>query len=157
MAFRLEIRRFDWCCPNAAEAQGKEPRLRDRERADRNEERREGGSPSHGENAVDRSHPPVWRLIEEEHLQHCKVFDVHRATMASPLTGEPHPFFRIQSSAWVNVVALTAAEELVMVRQFRQGFPVASWIPVSRPRKQPVGSCSRRRAIARVASRISAR
>jgi ADP-ribose pyrophosphatase len=121
MAFRLEIRRFDWCCPNAAEAQGKEPRLRDRDRSDRNDERRAGGSPSRGENTVDRSHPPVWRLIEEEHLQHCKVFDVHRATMASPLTGEPHPFFRIQSSAWVNVVALTAAEELVMVRQFRQG------------------------------------
>lgn len=28
---------------------------------------------------------------------------------------------------------------------------MASWIPVSRPRMQPVGSCSRRRVIARVA------
>jgi ADP-ribose pyrophosphatase len=41
--------------------------------------------------------------------------------MASPTTGEPHPFFRIESPEWVNVVALTPAEDLVMVRQFRQG------------------------------------
>jgi len=65
--------------------------------------------------------PPAWQVLDEEHLQHCKVFDVHRATMRSPLTGEPHPFYRIESPAWVNVVALTPAEELVMVRQFRHG------------------------------------
>jgi ADP-ribose pyrophosphatase len=65
--------------------------------------------------------PTPWRVIEEEHLQHCKVFDVQRATMESPLTGKPHPFFRIESPEWVNVVALTTADELVMVRQFRHG------------------------------------
>jgi ADP-ribose diphosphatase len=67
------------------------------------------------------SHPRAWRVLADEHLQHCKVFDVHRATMASPKTGEPHPFYRIESSEWVNVVALTERDELVMVRQFRQG------------------------------------
>jgi ADP-ribose pyrophosphatase len=56
--------------------------------------------------------PPAWRVLEEEHLQHCKVFDVHKATMESPLTGEPHPFYRIESPPWVNIVALTEAEEL---------------------------------------------
>lgn len=70
--------------------------------------------------------PPSWRVIDEEHLQHCKVFDVHRATMESPLSGEPHPFYRIESPAWVNVVALTEAEELVMVRQFRHGSRVVT-------------------------------
>jgi 8-oxo-dGTP pyrophosphatase MutT (NUDIX family) len=60
-------------------------------------------------------------LLGEDHLQHCKVFDVHRATMESPATGDPHPFYRIESPAWVNVVALTPRDELVMVRQFRQG------------------------------------
>jgi 8-oxo-dGTP pyrophosphatase MutT (NUDIX family) len=65
--------------------------------------------------------PRPWRLLAEDHLQHCKVFDVHRATMESPETGDPHPFYRIESPAWVNVVALTPRDELVMVRQFRQG------------------------------------
>ena len=70
--------------------------------------------------------PPAWRVLADEHLQHCKVFDVHRATMESPHTGEPHPFYRIDSPAWVNVVALTAADELVMIRQFRQGSRVVT-------------------------------
>ena len=65
--------------------------------------------------------PPPWRVLDEEHLQHCKVFDVHRATMESPRTGEPHPFYRIESPDWVNVVALTPDEDLVLVRQFRHG------------------------------------
>jgi len=70
--------------------------------------------------------PPAWRVLEDEHLQHCKVFDVHKATMESPLTGEPHPFYRIESPPWVNIVALTEAEELVLVRQFRHGSRVVT-------------------------------
>lgn len=65
--------------------------------------------------------PPPWRVLEEEHLQHCKVFDVHRATMESPWTGDAHPFYRIESPDWVNIVALTRDEQLVLVRQFRHG------------------------------------
>ena len=41
--------------------------------------------------------------------------------MASPTTGAAHPFYRIVSPDWVNVVALTEQDELVMVRQFRHG------------------------------------
>ncbi len=69
----------------------------------------------------DEADPRPWRVVSDEHLQHCKVFDVHRATMESPRSGEPHPFYRIESPAWVNVVAVTAEDDLVMVRQFRQG------------------------------------
>ncbi|MEM9174553.1 MAG: NUDIX hydrolase [Myxococcota bacterium] len=65
--------------------------------------------------------PPAWRVLGEEHLQHCKVFDVQRATMESPQTGAAHPFYRIESPDWVNVVALTRDEQLVLVRQFRHG------------------------------------
>ena len=73
-----------------------------------------------------RKHPPTWRVLDEEHLQHCKIFDVHRATMESPATGQPHPFYRIASPEWVNVVALTQSDELVMVRQFRHGSRVVT-------------------------------
>ena len=72
------------------------------------------------------SHPRPWRVLSEEHLQHCRVFDVQVATMESPHTGAPHPFYRIESPAWVNVVALTPDDELVMVRQFRQGSRVVT-------------------------------
>ena len=68
---------------------------------------------------MSRAHPRSWRVLREEHLQHCRVFDVHVATMESPHTGSTHPFFRIESPAWVNVVALTPRDELVMVRHYR--------------------------------------
>lgn len=72
------------------------------------------------------SHPKPWRVLREEHLQHCRVFDVHVATMQSPQTGSAHPFYRIESPAWVNVVALTQDDQFVMVRQFRQGSRVVT-------------------------------
>ena len=77
-------------------------------------------------NASTEAHPPAWRVLDEEHLQHCKVFDVHRATMESPQTGDSHPFFRIESPEWVNIVALTQDEHLVLVRQFRHGSRVVT-------------------------------
>ena len=67
--------------------------------------------------------PPVpeWEEVERELLQDCRVFTVSRTTARSPRTGQPHPFYRIDSADWVNVVALTASNELVMVRQYRHG------------------------------------
>jgi len=62
-----------------------------------------------------------WEELERELLQDCRVFTVSRMTARSPHTGQSHPFYRIDSADWVNVVALTRQDELVMVRQFRHG------------------------------------
>jgi ADP-ribose diphosphatase len=62
-----------------------------------------------------------WIEVERELLQDCRVFTVSRMTSRSPHTGATHPFYRIDSADWVNVVALTRAEELVLVRQYRHG------------------------------------
>lgn len=60
-------------------------------------------------------------MLETELLQNCKVFSVSRTRAESPRTGEIHPFYRIDSSDWVNIVPVTAAGEFVMVRQYRHG------------------------------------
>jgi 8-oxo-dGTP pyrophosphatase MutT (NUDIX family) len=60
-------------------------------------------------------------VVETEFLQDCKVFSVSRTRAESPRTREIHPFYRIDSSDWVNIIPITAAGELVMVRQFRHG------------------------------------
>jgi 8-oxo-dGTP pyrophosphatase MutT (NUDIX family) len=65
--------------------------------------------------------PPAWLPVADEPLESCRVFDVHRATMECPRTGRAHPFYRLECPDWVNVVALTEHDELVLVRQFRQG------------------------------------
>ena len=65
--------------------------------------------------------PRRWKVLETEFLQVCKVFSVSRTRAESPRTGEPHPFYRIDSSDWVNIIPVTAAGEYVMVRQYRHG------------------------------------
>jgi ADP-ribose pyrophosphatase len=65
--------------------------------------------------------PRRWRVVETEFLQDCKVFSVSRTRAESPRTRKIHPFYRIDSSDWVNIIPITAAGELVMVRQYRHG------------------------------------
>ena len=55
---------------------------------------------------------PDWEEVERELLQDCRIFTVSRTTARSPHTGQPHPFYRIDSADWVNIVALTPADEL---------------------------------------------
>jgi 8-oxo-dGTP pyrophosphatase MutT (NUDIX family) len=65
--------------------------------------------------------PKPWIEIGREPLQHCKVFDVSRSLTRSPRDGRIHGFYRIDSADWVNVIPMTPAGEIVMVRQFRHG------------------------------------
>jgi ADP-ribose pyrophosphatase len=46
---------------------------------------------------------------------------VRRETHRSPRTGLPHAFYVLDCANWVNVIALTNAREVVLVRQFRAG------------------------------------
>jgi ADP-ribose diphosphatase len=65
--------------------------------------------------------PRPWDTLEEEAIQDCRVFSVHRMRVRSPRTGDAHDFYSIDSSDWVNVVAITPDSQLVMVRQYRHG------------------------------------
>jgi 8-oxo-dGTP pyrophosphatase MutT (NUDIX family) len=49
------------------------------------------------------------------------VFSVQRDSSLSPRTGKPHPFYVLDCPDWVNVIALTGRNEVVLVRQFRAG------------------------------------
>ena len=62
-----------------------------------------------------------WPHIGDEALASYKVFDVRRATRRSPRTGAERGFFLLDTPDWVNIVALTERDELIMVRQYRHG------------------------------------
>lgn len=70
--------------------------------------------------------PRPWSVIRREKIQECRVFDVNRITARSPRTGRDHAFFGIESSDWVNIVPVTDAGEVVMVRQYRHGAEVVT-------------------------------
>jgi ADP-ribose pyrophosphatase len=67
------------------------------------------------------SKPKPWTELESLLLQDCRVFTVSRTLARSPTTGQPHPFYRIDAADWVNILALTEQDEIVMVRQYRHG------------------------------------
>ncbi|HEY8518199.1 MAG TPA: NUDIX hydrolase [Candidatus Binatia bacterium] len=62
-----------------------------------------------------------WRRLDTEMVYRCRVFSLRRDRSLSPRTGSEHDFFVLEACDWVNVVPLTAQEEVVMVRQYRHG------------------------------------
>jgi 8-oxo-dGTP pyrophosphatase MutT (NUDIX family) len=65
--------------------------------------------------------PAAWPEIEREPLADCRVFTVSRSRARSPHTGGHHDFYRIDARDWVNIIPITEADEIVMIRQYRHG------------------------------------
>ena len=64
---------------------------------------------------------PPWPTTNSERLADYRVFTVRRDRKTSPRTGQPHDFFVLDCPDWVNVIALTDDQQLIMVEQFRHG------------------------------------
>ena len=62
-----------------------------------------------------------WRQTGTQRVADAKIFTLHRDRAVSPRTGEERTFTRIDSPDWVNVVPVTTAGEVVLVRQWRHG------------------------------------
>ena len=67
--------------------------------------------------------PPIRPWLRESSREAGKypIFSIRTDSKVSPRTGGKHDFYVIECVDWVNVIAVTANEELVMVRQFRHG------------------------------------
>jgi ADP-ribose pyrophosphatase len=62
-----------------------------------------------------------WRQISSRPLADFRVFSVREERMLSPRTGLERDFFVIDSTNWVNVIALTPEKQIVLVEQYRHG------------------------------------
>ncbi len=65
--------------------------------------------------------PKSWLDHSEQLLLHTRIFDVRALRRASPRDGTHHDFFVLDAPDWVNVVAVTEANEIVLIEQFRHG------------------------------------
>jgi fructokinase len=63
----------------------------------------------------------TWRELGERSLLSTRIFEVVGRTLESPRTHEAREFSLLACPDWCNVVALTPANEVVMVRQVRHG------------------------------------
>jgi 8-oxo-dGTP pyrophosphatase MutT (NUDIX family) len=62
-----------------------------------------------------------WKQIGSKPVGDFRIFKVRSDEKISPRTGKHCDFFIIESVDWVNVVAITTNDELVMVEQYRHG------------------------------------
>lgn len=62
-----------------------------------------------------------WPKTSSTPLGDFRVFKLRSDRRVSPRTGVEHDFFVLESSDWVNVIALTPEGQLVMIEQFRHG------------------------------------
>ncbi|MFM1873563.1 MAG: hypothetical protein RL398_2985 [Planctomycetota bacterium] len=67
-----------------------------------------------------------WERLGDEELLRYLVFRVRRSRRRSPRTGVEIGFFLLDTRDWVNVIPITEAGELVLVRQFRHGSDAVS-------------------------------
>ncbi len=67
-----------------------------------------------------------WRELRAESLFECPIFRVERSVALSPEDGAEHDFFRIRTDEWAQIVPVTAAGEVVLIREFRHGSQAVS-------------------------------
>ena len=62
-----------------------------------------------------------WDLLKSREIDSNRVFSTRKDTALSPLTGKEHDFYVIEAPDWVNVIAVTAEREIVLIEQYRHG------------------------------------
>ena len=79
-----------------------------------------------------------WQQIGTRQLADCRIFTVDAIKSISPKTDAEHEFYAINTADWVNIVPITADNELVcivsiamVVPKSRLKFQAAWWMRVS--------------------------
>jgi 8-oxo-dGTP pyrophosphatase MutT (NUDIX family) len=60
-------------------------------------------------------------IINDTLLGDYRVFTLHRQLLQHPTQDSSHPFFVVKTTDWVNVLAITPEQDVVLVRQPRAG------------------------------------
>ena len=62
-----------------------------------------------------------WNKVGSRPLGDFKIFTVRADRKVSPRTQAEHDFFVIDCANWVNIIAITPEQQIVMVEQYRHG------------------------------------
>ncbi len=65
--------------------------------------------------------PSGWTLEQDTLQADCRIFEVRKRKFRRKSDGLEGDFFVLDTNDWVNVLAITPLQELVLVRQFRYG------------------------------------
>lgn len=62
-----------------------------------------------------------WEIVSSIRDKSYRIFSLRTDRARSPRTGEAYDFFVLEATPWVNVIPLTADNEVVMIYQYRHG------------------------------------
>lgn len=65
--------------------------------------------------------PEIWKRIASEKVADCRIFRVRRDTSQRASDDFEANFFCLENPDWVNIIALTRENEVVLIEQFRHG------------------------------------
>jgi 8-oxo-dGTP pyrophosphatase MutT (NUDIX family) len=65
--------------------------------------------------------PEIWKRKASRQLADCRVFRVREDISDRESDNLEHSFFVVESPDWVNIIALDAENETVLIEQFRHG------------------------------------
>jgi 8-oxo-dGTP pyrophosphatase MutT (NUDIX family) len=60
-----------------------------------------------------------WKKVRSTLIGDFRIFKLRSDVKISPLTGKEHDFYVLDSPNWVNVIAITPDQKLVMIEQYR--------------------------------------
>ena len=62
-----------------------------------------------------------WPVLSSQKEIETRIFTLRTDTARNPRNGAEHPFHVLESPDWVNIIALTPAQKIVLIRQYRFG------------------------------------
>jgi ADP-ribose pyrophosphatase len=62
-----------------------------------------------------------WKKVRSTPVGDFRIFKLRTDVCLSPRTGQEHDFYVLDSVNWVNIIAVTPDQQLVMVEQYRVG------------------------------------
>jgi len=62
-----------------------------------------------------------WKKTGSKPVGDFRIFKLRSDTCVNPRTGTAHDFYVLDSVNWVNIIAVTSDQQLVMIHQYRHG------------------------------------
>src|SRR5512140_1870980 len=66
-------------------------------------------------------HLPRWHTIRRSHVYHTRIFDLESDLRREDGTNNEGEFYLLRCPEWINVIAITTDNQLVLVEQYRHG------------------------------------
>lgn len=68
-----------------------------------------------------KTQPDTWKRNKSEEIADCRVFKVRKDFCQRDSDQKEATFFVVENPDWVNIIALTKDEQIVLIEQFRHG------------------------------------